>query len=98
MDMDAASEMHHHEDPSDDECDGSCMLESVSNDSNDQNTSRSHTSLLIQYRINLLTVDTDNSAIEPLYRKTYFSLFQSQLKPLWISDPLVPPPQLTPSA
>lgn len=90
--------MHHHEDTSDDECDGSCMVESVSDNSDDQNTSRSGTSLLTQYRINLLAVDTNNAAIDPLYQKIYFSPFQTQLKSLWISDPLVPPPQLSPSA
>lgn len=83
---------------SDDECDGSCMVESVSDNSDDQNTSRSGNSLLTQYRINLLAVDTNNAAIDPLYHKIYFSPFQTQLKSLWISDPLVPPPQLTPSA
>ncbi|GAA5521399.1 hypothetical protein LQ318_06595 [Aliifodinibius salicampi] len=91
-------QMHHHEDSPDDECDGSCMVENVSNNSDDQNTSRSATSLLIQYRINLLAVDTNNSAIDPLYHKIYFSPFRSELKSLWISDPLVPPPQFVPTA
>lgn len=98
MDMDKGShrEMCDHEAKSGAECDGSCMVKSVSDkDDDNMESSFPDDALLTHYRVNLLATDTNSEGqlVNPFSFKTYFNIVPLSNHSSWISDPLVPPPK-----
>lgn len=95
MDMEPHKEMCHHNADSEMECNGSCMVNEVSNTDN-TDAARSDGMLLTQYRVNLLSPDIGShiSLFNPLKIETYFDQEYNSMHISWIFDPLVPPPKL----
>jgi hypothetical protein len=100
MEMNADTEMCQHSADSDMDCNGSCMVNKVSDVSQDNNdTARSNNLLLTQYRVNLLSADTEfnKPLLNPIKLEIYFYKAYVSLHSAWSPDPLVPPPKMLPT-
>lgn len=90
-------EMIHHGNNSGDECNGSCMIDSLSDeDKNAQDASRSNSIMLTQYHVNLTADDTSHTNLfgNPLSIETYFKSQYHPQPTSGLSEPIVPPPKL----